>query len=166
VTTSGLRRGGLATSTCALAGAPAALAQGKHRTVVDRFSEAYAFAVDFDNLVTGRQRVQVTEVTAKDGMLLQTVFNIGLTETNANSETGEGIRVTASIHEVWDYASNTRTLSGKVWRGKPADGELFHDVGRITMDLDTREVAFLAGPHDVFFAGGIDPVVCAALAGT
>ena len=41
---------------------------------------------------------------------------------------------------------------------------MIHDVGRITMTLDTHEVLFLAGPHSVFFSGGIDPVVCARLA--
>jgi hypothetical protein len=32
------------------------------------------------------------------------------------------------------------------------------------MTLDTRIAQFVAGPHAAFFAGGIDPVACAALA--
>ena len=33
------------------------------------------------------------------------------------------------------------------------------------MTLDTYEAFFVAGPHEAFFSGGIDPVVCAALGG-
>ena len=79
--------------------------------------------------------------------------------------TGASIAVKGTAYEVWDYASNTRTVSGRVWDGHDG-GKLFFDAGRITMTLDTQEPLFLAGPHDdVFFAGGMDPVVCAALAG-
>ncbi len=61
---------------------------------------------------------------------------------------------------------HTRTITGKVWSATvPGEGAVIHDVGRITMTLDTHEVLFLAGPQSVFFSGGIDPVVCARLAG-
>jgi hypothetical protein len=163
-------------ATCALVAiaAPTAGAAGKQRVVVDRFSEPYGFSIDcgefgpygFDNVVDGRrQRVSVTEVRAKDGTLLQTVFHIGFNETNTNSETGFSLPVKASVHEVWDYASNTRTLSGAVWMvHQPGKGTVVQDVGRITMTLDTRVAQFLAGKKEVFFGGGIDVVVCAALA--
>jgi hypothetical protein len=39
------------------------------------------------------------------------------------------------------------------------------DTGKISMTLDTFEAFFVAGPHEAFFSGGIDPVVCAALGG-
>ncbi len=152
----------------ALANTGPAAAAAKQRVVVDRFSEDYAFAIDcgdfgpygFDNEVVGHQRVAVTDVLAADGTLLQTVLNIGLTETDANSVTGETLRLKGAVHEVWDYAANTRTISGKVWSGTvPGEGAVIHDVGRIRMTLDTNEVLFVAGPHSVFFSGGIDPVV-------
>jgi hypothetical protein len=164
----------LATS-CALllASGTTAGAAAKHRDVVDRFSEPYAFAVDcgefgpyaFENLVAGRQRVQVTEVTADDGTLLQTVFHIGFSETDTNSVTGKSVDLKGAEHEVWDYATNTRTLSGKVFLGTEAGGAWVQDTGRITMTLDTSEPLFVAGPHEAFFAGGVDPLVCARLAG-
>lgn len=158
---------------CALASTAPAQAEGKKRVVVDRGSESYEFAVPcadfgpytFDNVVSGRQHVKVTEVLATDGTLLQLVFNIQFSETDTNSETGANLTLKGSVHEVWDFASNTRTLSGKVFlTTRPGAGVVVHDTGRITMTLDTREVVFLAGPHEVFFAGGIDPVVCAELA--
>jgi hypothetical protein len=51
-----------------------------------------------------------------------------------------------------------------VWDGHDG-GRLFHDAGLIRMTLDTHELLFVAGPHEVFFGGGIDPLTCAALAG-
>ena len=157
----------------ALGPAATAVAAGKQRVVVDRFTEPYEFAADcsefgpyeFEILVSGRQRVEVTDVLATDGTLLQTVLRIGLTETDANSVTGETMTLKGAIHEVWDYAANTRTINGKVWSGHGEDGTVFLDAGRITMTLDTHEPLFVAGPHDVFFGGGIDPMACAALAG-
>ncbi len=163
----------VAAATCVLASAAPAQAEGKQRVVDDRFSGPYEFSVpcgdlapyDFDILVSGRQHVQVTEVLAADGTLLQLVLNIQFSETNRNSVTGKSLTLKGAVHEVWDFASNTRTLSGKVFVGtKQGGGTWVQDTGRITITLDTREVRFLAGPHEAFFAGGIDPVVCAELA--
>ena len=158
----------------ALATTGPAGAAAKQRVVVERFTEDYELAIDcgefgpyeFDNEVVGRQRVAVTDVLAADGTLLQTVLNIGLSETDVNSVTGEALRLKGAIHEVWDYAANTRTISGKVWSATvPGEGAVIQDVGRITMTLDTSEALFVAGPHSVFFSGGIDAVVCPRLAG-
>ncbi len=148
-------------------------AAGKQRVVVDRFSDTYADSVDcaefgpyqFEVLFSGRQRVEVTDVVGADGTLLQTVLNIGISETDANSVTGEGMLLKGAVHEVWDYASNTRTINGKVWLGTaPGEGKSFQDTGRITMTLDDSEPLFVAGPHEVFFGGGLDSMVCAELA--
>lgn len=69
------------------------------------------------------------------------------------------------MHEVLDWASHTRTLSGNVALGtKPGGGTYIQETGRITMTLDTREALFVAGTHEAFVAGGIDVPVCAALA--
>ncbi len=158
---------------CALASTAPAHAEGKHRVVVDRFSDSYEFAIPcgdfgpytFDNVVSGTQHVQVTEVVAADGTLLQLVFNIQFSETDTSSATGEALTLKGAVHEVWDFASNTRTLNGKVFLAtKRGGGIVVQDTGRITITLDTREVLFLAGPHGVFFAGGIDAVVCAEFA--
>ena len=57
-------------------------------------------------------------------------------------------------------------MSGKVWLGTaPGEGTFVQETGRIVMTLDTHEALFLAGPHPAFFAGGIDPAICAWLAG-
>ena len=160
--------GALALGTPATAGA-----NGKQRIVVDRFTEPYEDSVDcaelgpyeFEVQFAGSQRVAVTDVVGADGTLLQTVFSIGLSETDVNSVTGETILLKGAVHEVWDYASNTRTISGKVWLATaPGEGKAFQDTGRITMTLDTGEPLFIAGPHDVF-AGDLDEMVCARLAG-
>ncbi|HVL96816.1 MAG TPA: hypothetical protein VM266_13235 [Solirubrobacteraceae bacterium] len=164
---------GIATLAGTLLIAGPAHAGGKERVVVDRFTDRYEFAIDcadfgayeFENLVSGVQRVRVVEVSDKEGRLLQTVFHSTLRETNTNSVTGDSIALSGAVHEVWDYAADTRTLNGKVWMGqRPGDGVLFQDTGRITMTLGTRDATFIAGPHDVF-ENGLDPLVCAALAG-
>ncbi len=158
-----------------LAAAAPAGAAGKHRIVVDRFNDSYELAVDcsefgpyeFSNLVSGQERVKVTEVVSDDGTLLQTIFDIGFRETDTNSETGRSLPLSGHVHEVWTWASNTRTLSGKVFLGtERGEGTYVQDTGRITMSLDTRVASFVAGPHEAFFAGGVDNLVCEALAGS
>jgi hypothetical protein len=156
----------------ALGQASSAGAAGKQRVVVDRFTDSYEFAVDcspfgpydFDVLVDGRERVRVTDVLSSDGELIQTVLSIGFTEINTNSASGATFTLKGVVHEVWDYASNTRTISGKVFDAHD-DGRLFADTGRIILTLDTDEPLFVAGPHPVFFGEGIDAMACAALAG-
>ena len=151
--------------------APAGAARTE-RVVVDRFSDTYDLAIDcgefgpyeFDNLVSGRERVRVTEVSA-DGELLKTIFSITLHETDTNSATGKVLPLHGTIHEVWDYAANTRTMDGVVWMGNaPGEGAVVQETGRIVMTLDTHEAFFVAGPHPAFFNGGIDPAVCGYLA--
>lgn len=151
--------------------APAAGA-GKQRVVVDRFSGPFAGSVDcadygpydFTNEYAGHEKVTVTEVLSRDGDLLQTVFHINLAETETNSETGASLSMKGAVHEVWDYADNTRTISGKVWLGTQAgSGPFIQETGRIAMTLDGNEPIFVAGPHDAFFEGGIDFRLCAAL---
>jgi hypothetical protein len=152
----------------------AAAAAGKERTVVESFSGPFSFAIPcsewgpyaFENLVEGTQRIRVTEVTDASGTLQQVVFHVGFRETDTNSVTGKRLTLTGAFHEVWDLAANTRTLSGKVIFGTDRGGTWVHDTGRITMALDTYELQFLAGPHEAFFAGGVDAVVCAALNGS
>jgi hypothetical protein len=152
---------------------PAQAAQ-KHREVVERIDEDGGFTVDcsefgpydFDNVVAGHQTLTITEVSDRNGGLLQTVFHTRIKETDTNSVTGGSLRLTTALHEVWDYTDNTRTLTGKVFLGtQRADGTYVHETGRIVMDLDTREASFVAGPHDAFFEGGVDYPVCRALAG-
>ncbi len=152
---------------CTLLFAGVAGAGGKQRVVVERSSGPYELTVPcagFDVVVSGYERVQATEVQAKDGTLLQLVLHLQFEETDTNSVTGASLTLKGSVHEVWDFASNTRTLSGKVFLGTGRGGTWVQDTGRITLTLDTNEVRFLAGPHEAFFAGGIDPVGCAALA--
>jgi hypothetical protein len=151
--------------------APAGAAR-MERVVVDRFSDTYELAIDcgefgpyaFENLVSGRERVRVTEVSA-DGELLQTIFSITLHETDTNSVTGKVLPLHGTIHEVWDHVANTRTMDGAVWMGNaPGEGAVVQETGRIVMTLDTHEAFFVAGPHPAFFKGGIDPAVCGYLA--
>ena len=167
-------KGAVAAAGCLLAFAGSAGAAGKQRVVVDRYSEPYEFAIDcsdfgpygFDNVVSGHERKQVTEVRAADGTLLQTVFHTSFSETDTNSDSGASLGLKGAIHEVLDYGANTRTISGKVALGtRPGGGGTYiQEVGRIVMALDTFEPLFVAGPHEAFAAGGIDFPVCAALA--
>ncbi|MGI8972801.1 MAG: hypothetical protein ACR2HI_01335 [Gaiella sp.] len=151
----------------------AGASNGKDRVLVERFGGEYSFGVDcaefgpysFEILVEGEDRGSVTDVFDGDGALVQTVFHISLQETATNAVTGRELSLKGNVHEVWDYASNTRTVTGVVYMGRTSDGKAFQDTGRIDITLDTREATFVAGPHDVFFGGGLDAVVCAALAG-
>ena len=161
-------------ATCVFGSAASADAAGKQRVLVDRFVEPYEFPVpcadfgpwEFDNLVSGVQRIRVVDVFASDGTLLKTEFHIALREIDTNSETGASLPVKGTVREVWHYATNTRTLSGSVWMAnQPGEGIVVHDSGRITLTLDTREAQFMAGPKEAFLApGGVDELVCGALA--
>lgn len=163
---------GAALAALVLVTAGGAAAAQKQRVVVDRFSGPYSDSVDcsqfgpydFTNHFEGREKVTVTEVLDGEGNLLQTVFHIAVQETQTHSGTGASIPLKGTVHEVWDYASNTRTLAGKVYLGTaPGAGNYVQDTGRIVLDLDTDEPSFEAGPHEAFYAG-LDELVCAALA--
>jgi hypothetical protein len=145
---------------------------GTDRIVVQSFSESYATSVDcadfgdFDFAVEieGNVKVRVTDVVAADGELLQTIMHVVFRETDTNSVSGETLPLHQAATEVWDYPSNTRTVTGAVFVGNSPGGKWIQDTGRITMTLDTRIALFVAGPHEAFFGGGIDAVGCHALA--
>lgn len=157
-------------TTAAVAGA----SNGKQRIVVERVVDEYSLvAVDcgdfgpyaFSIEVEGTLRVSVVDVLADDGSLLQTVFHFVLDETDTNSVSGKSLPLHGVKNEVWDYGSNTATASGAVYIGtERGQGTYVQDTGRIVMTLDTRVAQFVAGPHEAFFGGGIDAVLCAALA--
>lgn len=165
---------GLAATVLLAATGLAEASSGKRRVVVERFVDEYSFvAVDCSELgpypfsihVEGTLRVSITDVVADDGTLLQTILHFVLDETDTNSVSGKSLPLHGALHEVLDYGSNTRTMSGAVYVGtERGRGTYVQEAGRITMTLDTRVAQFVAGPHEAFFAGGIDPAVCAALA--
>ncbi len=106
----------------------------------------------------------MTEIVAPDGTLLQLVVQFEFMETNTHSASGVALKLHGAVRELWDFTTETRTLSGQVFLGtRPGGGVWVQDTGRIELTFD-REVLFVAGPHEAFFSGGIDPVVCAALA--
>lgn len=150
----------------------ASASDGKSRVVVESFSESYAFSADcaefgpyaFEIDVVGDVKVRVTDVVAADGELLQTEIHVVFRETDTNSVSGKSLRLHQAANEVWDYASNTRTISGAVFVGNSPGGTWVQDTGRITMTLDTRIASFVAGPHEAFFGGGLDVIACGALA--
>ena len=152
----------------------ATASNGKQRVLVERIVEEYSFVpvdcadvgpYDFSIRVDGTIRFTITDVFGADGTLLQTVLHIVIDEIDTNTVSGKTLPLHAAGHEVWDYASNTRTQSGVVAIGTtPGGGTYIQETGRISMTLDTHDVLFLAGPHPAFFEGGSDPAVCAALA--
>jgi hypothetical protein len=162
-----------ATLVAALALASVASASSTSRVVVESFSDDYAFSVDcadfgpyaFEIEVEGHVKFRVTDVLAKDGELLQTVIHAVFRETNTNSVSGQSVKLHQAANEVWDYASNTRTITGAVFVGNAPGGNWVQDTGRIVMTLDTRIASFVAGPHEAFFGGGLDVIACRALAG-
>jgi hypothetical protein len=161
---------GLAIVSAALAFAGAAEAAAGTERVRDRFGGSYAFAnpcapfgYAFDVLIDGNDRWSITDVFDADGTLLRTEFHFSFTETNTNSLTGKTLSLRVQFYDVWDYVTNTRTVSSATI-ARTADGKEFQDTGRIVMTLDTHEPSFVAGPHEVFFGGGLDKVVCEALA--
>jgi hypothetical protein len=151
----------------------ATASEGKSRIVVESFSESYAFSADctefgpyaFEIEVVGDVKVRVTDVFAADGELLQTVIHVVFRETDTNSVSGKSVPLHQAANEVWDYPSNTRTITGAVFVGNSPGGTWVQDTGRIAMTLDTRIASFVAGPHEAFFGGGLDLVACKALAG-
>ena len=156
----------------ALAGLASASAGGSSRVVVESFSDDYAFSADcaqfgpyaFEIQVEGHVKVRVTDVLSKEGELLQTLIHVVFRETNTNSVSGKSLPLHQAANEVWDYASNTRTISGAVFVGNSPGGKWVQDTGRIIMTLDTRIASFVAGPHEAFFGGGLDVIACGALA--
>jgi hypothetical protein len=150
----------------------ATASEGKRRVVVESFSESYAFSADcaefgpyaFEIEVVGNVKVRVTDVVSAEGELLQTVIHVVFRETNTNSVSGRSVPLHQAANEVWDYASNTRTISGAVFVGNAPGGTWVQDTGRIVMTLDTRIASFVAGPHEAFFGGGLDVIACRALA--
>ena len=165
---------GAAVVGCLLAASASAAAAGTERVVVAQFAgEPYEFTIDcspygaydFDIAVSGRQHGRITDVYDRDGTLLRTVFQIGFSETDTNTLTQASLPLRGSAHDVLDYATNTRTLSGNVAIGtRPGTGTYFQETGRISLDLATREALFVAGRHDAFLAGGLDRALCAAQA--
>lgn len=147
----------------------AGASNGKQRVVVERLVEEYSVvAVDcgaFSIEVEGRLRLSIADVLADDGSRLQSVFHFVLDETNTNSVSGKTLPLHGVKNEVWDYGSNTVTGTGAVYIGtERGQGTYVQDAGRIVMTLDTRVAQFVAGPHEAFFGGGIEAVLCAALA--
>ena len=144
----------------------ASAANGKDR-IRETFGGPYTLSVacgGFDVLVEGTERVSVTDVFDAEGTLVQTDLHVSFDEVNTNSVTDRVMSLNGTVHVRFDYAADTRTLTGIVFMGKTADGKVFQDTGRIVITLDTSEALFVAGPHDVFFGGGIDAMGCAALA--
>lgn len=140
--------------------------------VRDQFGGPYSFSVPcepygyaFDVLVEGSDRFVITDVFDESGTLIRTEIRASLTETNTNSVTGKSLTLKGHVHIVFDYADNTRTLTGVVYMGRTSEGTSFQDTGRIVVTLDTSIATFVAGPHEVFFGGGIDKMACEALAG-
>ena len=162
----------IAALVAALAVSGVASAEGKSRVVVESFSENYAFSADcadfgpyaFEIDVEGTVKVRVTDVIAPDGELLQTIIHVVFRETDTNSVSGTSMALHQAANEVWDYASNTRTISGAVFVGNSPGGNWVQDTGRIIMTLDTRIASFVAGPHEAFFGGGLDVIACRTLA--
>ncbi len=141
--------------------------------MVDRFTQSYEDSVDcadvgpyqFEVLFAGRERIEVTEVIAADGTLLQTVLQPRHQRdrrqlrhgrerpAEGSGPRGLGLRV-----------QHPHDLRQGVARHHPGEGKAFQDTGLITMTLDTHEALSVAGPHEVFFGGGLDAMVCAWLA--
>ena len=139
--------------------------------VRDRFGGPYSFAVPcdpygyaLDVLVEGEDRGSITAVLDESGTVIREDVHISLTETNTNSVTGTTMALKGHVHVVYDYAADVRTLTGIVYMGKTGEGTAFQDTGRIVITLDESVATFVAGPHDVFFGGGIDRMGCEALA--
>ena len=105
---------------------------------------------DFSDRVEGDIKVRVTDVVATDGALLQTIFQSSSKRRTRTRSRARACGSTGAANEVWDYASNTRTITGAVFVGNGPGGKRVQDTGRITMTLDTRIASFVAGPHEAF----------------
>ena len=80
-----------------------------------------------------------------------------------NPETGQTVKDPAHGVRFFDFVAGTRGPVGLYYSTTvPGVGLVFHDVGRLVRDLDTGEVLFEAGPHDVLHEGDV-ALFCAAL---
>lgn len=151
-----------------------AVAAGTERVVVARFHAPYESIVDcsahgpydFENAFSGRQRLSVTEVYDAEGTLVRTVLSATFSEIDTNTDSGYSLPLRGGYTQVFDWVAGTMTLTGNVAHGKSPDGGSYLlEVGRLVLTLDAREPVFVAGPHEVLEAGGVNPAICAALAG-
>ena len=148
-------------------------AAGTTRTIVANFTVPYGFTVDcsqlgpyaFEAMVSGEQRVRITEVTGADGALEQTVIHSSFTETDTNSVSQASLPLAGTQNEVIDHDAGTRTVRGNIARGtQPGEGTYFNEAGVVVFDGGVGNVVSAAGRHDAVAFGGINAAVCAALA--
>ena len=98
-----------------------------------------------------------------DGDFIRFVEHVWGSDRLYNPENGKSVTGTINSGEILDLDSGTVRQNGSIFRiTLPGSGVVFIDVGTYVIDLETDEVAFLAGQHD-YFAGDVD-ALCAALA--
>jgi hypothetical protein len=105
----------------------------------------------------------VTDFYGDNGTLLREVAIVRFVGTSTNDTTGKSIAVTGHRHITFDFVNGTFTETG-VLRHVTVSGQgiILHESGRIVSGLDTEELLFLAGPHELLAGDLAD--YCAVLA--
>ena len=139
-------------------GATLLLAASAGATPPDHFTESGTYANSapcngFTNFFQGSFRVSGKTMFDANGNPVMDVVHQSGTERNWRSGNNDSYTVYFDYNVVYDYATDTTSLNGKVIKVTyPGLGLLFHDVGKIVFGPG-GDVAAIHGPHDSFEQG-------------
>jgi hypothetical protein len=156
----------LAVGVPTVAQAAAPVVVEKHNTFTRLFSgltDCQAYGYSFTYTEEYQVTRSVTDFYDDNGTLLREVAIVGFVGTSTNDTTKKSIAVNGQRHITFDFVNGTFTETG-VLRHVTISGEgiVLHESGRIVNGLDTEELLFLAGPHELL-AGDLTDY-CAVLA--
>ncbi len=126
-------------------------------TPPDHWSDSGSYADSascdgFTNFYSGTFAVSGKTMYDKSGNPIKDVIHQTVTELNWRSGTNDQYTVYGDFKIVYDYATDTTTLNGKIIKVTyPGLGVLFHDVGKIIHF--PGGVTVFHGPHDVWVQG-------------
>jgi len=110
-------------------------------------------SIGFDFTVTADFVVHrsVTDFYDSSGTLVREVVHARFVGSESNDLTGKSIPVNGVRHIVFDFVNGTFTETGVLRHVTvPGQGIVLHESGRIVSGLESEELIFEAGPHQLF----------------
>jgi len=118
-------------------------------TFIDNFTDYYS--------------VDTLDFYDSNGVNTQTVWHFDHTSDDVNSVTGYTLHEKDKNTLTFDWINGTITWRGKIFSMiNKGEGMVLKDVGRVILDLETHEVLFSGGRHDVLSGAG-DQAFCDAI---
>jgi hypothetical protein len=149
----------------AACGAVLVLAASATATPPERFTDSFDYSGTTDcgtfvDVFEGSVEARGMTTFDKAGNPVKDIVHVTRKETNWRADDATvRFSMTSSFNVVYDYATDTETNDGLVFRQTfPGIGLLFHDAGSI---IFAPGGAVVHGPHDIFEGG--DAVFCDAL---